>query len=699
MNFATVKTLFRAELRMVARDRRMIVTSILLPLVVTPLLFLGSSLGIKKHEKKLAEMVYPCAVSGPRAAMVKDLLAATRKRLDAAAATNKTVFRFKEVVCADPVQSLNQGDIQLILEGLPASSDDASHTNSAIHSGPSTAKPSEKDNSDDVEKPVPGSPVVRIVFRGDRHESAAGLSKMREALSQTRRLERAELLKTAGFPLPTENVVAVTEANLASQTQISGLALGKSLTLLLLLFIFSSGAVVATDSLAGEKERGTLETLLTTAAGRLEILAAKHLVIVVVALLITAIQILNLLAYIHFKLIPVPANWAAAITPFTAALLFFLYVPLAALAANVLLLVSGYARGYKEAQMWFLPVLLVGLVPALAPWLPGVPLRSAAVLVPIANLALAAKEILTGSFDWPMIALAWLVTAGAAAWTARLGARSLVQERLVTAADTDAVDFAGGPALFERRVLLWFCVIWAVLLIVSNYTSALDLRFQLVINLVGIFFGAACLMIRIYRLDPKLALALRFPRPAVWLGLVLAVPGGMLSALGLFRLANLLLPAPTRTVESFTDALLPPNVPFIQILLFMTVLPGIFEEITFRGLLLHGLRRRLHPVPLSLVVGIIFGIFHVALFRLVPTAALGAMFAGVTLLTGSIFPAMVWHAASNALGLLASKFNLPENELDSVCYLAGAGLLAAAFWIFWRHRTPYPDLRRPPPSR
>ena len=55
-----------------------------------------------------------------------------------------------------------------------------------------------------------------------------------------------------------------------------GLALGRMLTALLLLFIFSSGAVVAVDSLAGEKERGTLETLLTTAVGRLEILTAKQ---------------------------------------------------------------------------------------------------------------------------------------------------------------------------------------------------------------------------------------------------------------------------------------------------------------------------------------------------------------------------------------------------------------------------------------
>ena len=129
--------------------------------------------------------------------------------------------------------------------------------------------------------------------------------------------------------------------------------------------------MVAIDSIAGEKERGTLETLLTTAASRGEILVAKHLGVLAIALLITLLQSANLLVYVGLKLLPLPANLAAAVTPGTVALLFFMYLPVAALVASVLLLISGYARSYKEAQMYFMPVVLLGLVPALAPFLPG----------------------------------------------------------------------------------------------------------------------------------------------------------------------------------------------------------------------------------------------------------------------------------------------------------------------------------------
>src|SRR4030095_14104634 len=169
----------------------------------------------------------------------------------------------------------------------------------------------------------------------------------------------------------------------------------------------------------------------------------------------------------------------------------FLFLPLAALVAGVLLLTSGYARSYKEAQLYFLPIFLTGLVPALTPFLPALPLRSAIVLVPVANIALAAKEILIGSLDWPMLALAWLTTSAAAVWTIRATARVLAQERLVTAADVDATEYAGGLALFERHVLRWFALLWGVFLVVSNYMIKADIRAQLVVNLVVLFFGAS----------------------------------------------------------------------------------------------------------------------------------------------------------------------------------------------------------------
>jgi sodium transport system permease protein len=673
---------------MLLRDRRVLLTSLVLPILLTPLLMLGSKTAMQRREKTLHEMTYRYAVTGPEAASVRELVEATRARMDSKSKTNQTQFRFAEERSADATNALAKGSIHLILEGIgPAGHPAAAGSNAPARAKQSTFKDKER------EKPVAGAWTVKLVFRADRDESGAGLSQMSDALEETRRVQRMDLLKRHGFPVKPSELAVIDKKDLASKQQVAGLALGRGITLVLMLLILSGGAVVAIDSIAGEKERGTLETLLTTAASRVEILAAKHLGVLAIALLITLVQGANLLVYVGFKLLPLPANLAAAVTPGTVVLLVFMYLPVAALVASVLLLVSGHANSYKEAQMYFMPVLLLGLVPALVPFLPGISLRSIFVLLPVANIAVAVKDILTGSFDWPMIALAWLVTAGATVWTTRAGARFLLAERLITASERDVVEAKGGLPLFERHVWRWFALLWAALILVSGYSEKLDVRFQLVVNLVVLFFGAVCLMLRHYHLDPRVALALRAPKPLVWLGVLCAVPGGFVTALGVFQLANYVLPAPSGVIESFSESALPKNVPFWQLLLCMTVLPGIFEELTFRGMLLHGLHRRLRPAALVLVVGVVFGIYHVALFRFVPTACLGVMFAAVTLLTGSIYPAMLWHALSNALGLLAYKLQIPESGLDPVCYIAAGGLLAAAFWIFWRNRTPYPGLK------
>ena len=79
--------------------------------------------------------------------------------------------------------------------------------------------------------------------------------------------------------------------------------------------------------------------------------------------------------------------------------------------------------------------------------------------------------------------------------------------------------------------------------------------------------------------------------------------------------------------------------------------------------------------------------------RLLPTAALGVVIGAVTLLTGSIFPAMLWHALHNATGILAARQGVAVMELGWWVYAAGTAAAALALGLIWRHRTPYPDLR------
>jgi sodium transport system permease protein len=145
-------------------------------------------------------------------------------------------------------------------------------------------------------------------------------------------------------------------------------------------------------------------------------------------------------------------------------------------------------------------------------------------------------------------------------------------------------------------------------------------------------------------------------------------------------------------IESFGQYLAPESMNLWQLLPMLTLLPGICEEIAFRGVLLQSLRRFFRPWTAALLVGLIFGVYHVSLFRLFPTGFLGVILAAVTMLSGSIFPAMAWHALNNGISLVASHYGVAIGLLPVRGYAAAAAILSLSFWILWRSRplTPRP---------
>jgi len=168
----------------------------------------------------------------------------------------------------------------------------------------------------------------------------------------------------------------------------------------------------------------------------------------------------------------------------------------------------------------------------------------------------------------------------------------LSKESLVTAGEGDFADIAGGSALFPRHVLRRYAVMGAVLFAVAlNVPQRSNFRAQLFFNEVAIFMGAPLLMIRMYRLKVGEAPASRPVRPLAWLGVLLAVPSGILTAAGVFQLASLVLPVPDRVLGQFGREIMPEGIPMWQLILFASVLPGIWEETGFRGTLMYGLRR------------------------------------------------------------------------------------------------------------
>ncbi|RPI28374.1 MAG: CPBP family intramembrane metalloprotease [Acidobacteria bacterium] len=681
---------YRQELRMFLRDRRAVVLSIVLPVLVMPLLIFGSHWVHERRARELETATHRYVVTGSEAALVRSIIDGAVKQgwnTDSDKPDEKARFVLEEIQVSDPSKSLSEEKLDFYLEAQPA---------------PPPQKVGKTSADRDPESGQKGvltgrgqAPVIRVHFRGDRDSSRKGASRIRDLLLKSRTETRYALLHERGFAFEPQELARAESQDLATKDQASGLYVGRFLTLFLILFVMIGGSAVAIDSIAGEKERGTLETLLTTSIRRADIIGAKMLLVLTVSFVITGLQVINVLIYMGLDLIKLPEGMTVSMSPGRALLLLVLYLPVIFLASGSLLLISGLAKTYKEAQLYFTPVFFLFLLPAIAPLFPGLKLRSAMVLLPVSNISLGVKEVLVGRADWPMLLLAWLVTAAAGVYVARRVANTLSTEKLITASETDLADLQGGPALFPRHVLKWFALVWVIMLLVAtNVESLQSIWSQVLFNIVFLFGGASFFMIRRYQLPVRQALALRPVHPAVWPAVLLGAPASLVLAHAVFRLANLFFPVPQKMMESFSQMVIPPEYALWQVFLLVAVIPGIGEELAFRGVLLYGLRKRYHPVVLALVVGAIFGFFHVALFRLVPTAFLGVILTAVTLLTGSIFPAMLWHALNNATSIVLSRYNASPTDLGMLQMGASVLLLGVALLVIWLFRTPYPGLKQ-----
>lgn len=84
---------------------------------------------------------------------------------------------------------------------------------------------------------------------------------------------------------------------------------------------------------------------------------------------------------------------------------FAMIVPVAMLFAALLLTISLFAKSYKEAQSYVSPLIIVVIMPAMMGMLPGIELTAKTALIPILNLSLVCKEMLSGVWHWNYIGL------------------------------------------------------------------------------------------------------------------------------------------------------------------------------------------------------------------------------------------------------------------------------------------------------
>jgi sodium transport system permease protein len=351
MRFRTIRILFRKEALDLLRDRRTMISLVIAPMLIGPAIMAGSTYWIRRSEQEARVERFKVGVRETTQ------LAGLRSALENAG--------LEVISVPDPRSAVEEKKVTFGMEVSGSS-----------------------------EKP-------KVVFYSDNSEMKANMARRRvDSVLDTLSRDRVrEVLAKNNLSPAILDTFSRESVNIARPRQMSGAFLGRLIGFLLLIFLFNGAMYAAVDTTAGEKERRTLEVLLSSSAGRTEIVAGKVLVSLLTSF---ATTVLSISSYaIAFSVMPSGRSGPAFVfptDPLTLVLLAVLILPVAIVAASISVAAAAPARSTREAMSYLTPGLFVVMTLGMIPMVSSENSLTLSV-VPFSNLAQTLREVLAGDVD------------------------------------------------------------------------------------------------------------------------------------------------------------------------------------------------------------------------------------------------------------------------------------------------------------
>lgn len=372
MNLAAISVVYRKELTEWLRDRRTLISTVLVPLLAFPLLMVGitalATVMIGNAEKEIPKIMILGGDDSPE--LLERLHKLEKLEIVPYANNWKDQISNKEIRAAVEIPKGFQAQL---LEGT--------------------------------------APTINVYFYEGELKSSFGANHLQKAIEEYRdsvvkdRLAAKNL--SAGILTPFE----IKQQNVAPPEKVGGASIGGFIGYAVILLCLTGAMYPAIDLTAGEKERGTIETILSSPISRFDLVMGKFLLVFSASLVSAILSVTSMgtsfaiLGHSHLMNSSGGQSLHLDLGLVSVVAVFFMALPLAFLFSAVLMTIALFAKTYKEAQSYLTPLTFLVVIPAVASVMPGVELTPKLALIPVLNTSLVCKEIITGTYHWNSIIL------------------------------------------------------------------------------------------------------------------------------------------------------------------------------------------------------------------------------------------------------------------------------------------------------
>jgi CAAX amino terminal protease family. len=510
------------------------------------------------------------------------------------------------------------------------------------------------------------------IFYDAREQNLLALAEVRSALTQFRNSIVRKRFESLNVTPPQKYFMTFNEIRTRQDQSLASEPVRNMLPFLLFIMVTISIIYPSLDIITGERERNTLPLLLMSPTSRRNIMIGKFLVVATIGFGAMLIGLASIYLFVKFWGTDPTKAWTLNFPATAMAMCALISIPLVAALASLAIMLAAWCKTFQQGQGYFVPFLLVVMGATSVCSLPELKLSSGIAFIPLANVALCMKEVLSGLFDPIWVAVTVVASTLFAFFVTLQASKVLDSERLLFGIESSRERRrANGDYLPEVALLL--AAAFLLMFYVGQTLQMQDLMYGSILTQISVIFAPALLLVKLMKLPVFSTWSFKRPTPSGMLAALFLAPFCMVLSMLIYQIQSLVFPAPEEFTKMFTRMLVDSDKPMIVSFIAIAIFPGVCEEILFRGTILGLVRKRLSPVWSSIGVGLAFGAFHLSIFRVAPTGILGIVLTALTLITGSIFPAMLLHALNNGMALAMTKYNLEPllQEYWYVCVISG----------------------------